>query len=210
MLDLIFVEVAVICLHLFVENFIGRLRIPLERISRIAHTLNVIYSVASLIGLLWWLYLVATHLSRHSFCGSFEFAEDLSRFYFWSKLWEGISDLNSVTFRGYPINSHFRIHHYTTPIFAWLGWRTRSAHAFYFMGMNLFMHFMVYLWHGNIQIPIFKPLIRFWQYVQLLGGILLCAIAYFQCATSTWVDLIPAVLFSTYFVLFQFEIANEK
>jgi hypothetical protein len=139
--------------------------------------------------------------------------------YFWAKLWEGLVDLSLVTMRGFPVHIHFRLHHYSTPIFAWLGWRTASSHGYTFMLLNLFMHVMVYAFHGGLRSDLLHGCIRRWQYVQLFGGMSLCLLAFASrlsghpCGSDeglvSWLgDTVPAALYLMYYFLFRIELRD--
>jgi hypothetical protein len=159
--------------------------------------------------LVWWIGLAP---QIRLFCGQVEHSS-LLRVYFYSKLWELI-DLVMCSLRGIPINAHFRVHHYTTPVFAFLGLVTRSSSSFVFMGLNLFMHVMVYAFHAGFQPNVLKRMIRFWQNVQLLGGSALAGVALLMryagspCSYSVFGDLIPPCLYMTYYVLFLKELRD--
>lgn len=137
--------------------------------------------------------------------------------YFASKLAEA-ADLLLVSARGIPVVPHFRFHHYTTPLFAYVGWQSRSAHGAVFLLLNAAMHVMVYAFHAGYQPAALKTAIRRWQYVQLLGGgalgiaALLSRLAGLPCSADGGylADLVPPVLFSAYFILFQMELQLEE
>jgi hypothetical protein len=199
---------------------------PRVDLARLNHTLNLFYSLASLLGLLVSTWILAHHSSLFSsldnlLCSELPASLDtVQRVYFYSKLWEGLLDLNIVTARGFPIIAHFRWHHYTTPCFAYLGVLTRSSHSALFMLLNLTMHALVYFFLSGRRYDSLKRVIRMWQYVQLLGGVALCiASLYFRvagnpCTRADWIgvlgDTLPALLFLLYLHLFQLELELEK
>ena len=144
--------------------------------------------------------------------------------YFASKLYEG-KDLLIVSARGYPIHSHFRYHHYTTPLFAWVGLQSRSAHGLLFLVLNTVMHVFVCTFLSGYQPPWLKLLLRRWQWVQLGGGFITACLALLQrvsgapCTESAaagggtlvaWAaDVVPPLLFAMYACLFLKELADE-
>ncbi len=209
---------AIVGLHTFVERVLApRKVVNAEAVALLGKCWCALYSVASLLGLLWWLWLAATRVPLASLlCGHVATDSGLWEAYFWSKLFEGVLDLTTVTLR-FPVNAHFRYHHYTTPVFAWLGRQTHASHAFVFMGLNLFMHAMVYAFHAGLHPAWLRPTIRFWQNVQLLGGISLAAVAVVArgalgrpCSPESWLgDAVPPLLFALYFVLFLDELREE-
>jgi hypothetical protein len=208
---LIAVELMIVGLHQLVERNLAP-RKDSAWLRRICYFFNLLYSVASLLGLVWWLYLLSLRPSvLWTICDQLNSEAYVPFFavYFFSKLWEGVIDLNVVTLRAIPVSVHFRVHHYTTPVFAWIGWAGHAPHAFLFAGLNLFMHVMVYAWHGGVQPRIVLPLIRFWQHVQLLGGIAVAVLSFSLCSQASIVDLVPAACFATYYVLFQQELRQE-
>jgi hypothetical protein len=192
--------------------------------SKWLHRLGPLYSAGySLASAVWFVYgcvyVVPVLLSTSFYCSILPPSPEVDTFlfvYFLSKLVEVI-DLVSVTARGYPVNLHFRVHHYTTPLFGYVGWMSRSAHGASFALANLLMHVMVYAFHSGFQPPQLKSCLRFWQHVQLSTGILLALAACWRrwnglaCTSVTgWsADLIPPLLFATYYVLFQRELAEE-
>ena len=78
-----------------------------------------------------------------------------------------------------------------------------------------------YAFHAGLQHAWLKRAIRFWQYVQLLGGASLALLAFgarvrgsSSCRGAAGVmgvasELVPAALFLGYFVLFQGELSAE-
>ncbi len=209
----------VVGLHALVERGLApRKVVNVATVAALGKCWCGLYAVASFLGLLWWLSLAAREVPSSLLCGHITTESALWEAYFWSKLFEGVIDLTTVTLR-FPINAHFRYHHYTTPVFAWLGWHTHSTHSFGFMGMNLFMHAMVYAFHAGagVHVPWLRPMIRFWQNVQLLGGIGLATVAVYArgalgrpCSLDSWLgDVVPPLLFALYFVLFLDELREE-
>lgn len=208
----------IVVVHLFVERTRNKRDTPLlSKINRTANLLYSLFSLVSLVGAVYALYLDFIVPAR-VLPGTLLYCADVRGthttpwliVYFWAKLWEGLVDLTVTTLRGIPTHIHFRVHHYTTPIFAWLGWYTGSAHGYCFMLLNLYvpslhplcpeclvlfvlparpvaadlvsstMHVFVYAWHGGVRIPILFRVIRLWQSVQLHGGTLLCLLALSQ------------------------------
>jgi hypothetical protein len=214
-MELVAVTGVIVGLHACVERVVApRKMVDPGVAALVGKCWNNVYSAASLLGLLWWLWIVAsTRVPLASLlCGRVAPDSALWEVYFWSKLAEGIMDLTTVTLR-FPIIAHFRWHHYTTAVFAWLGWQTNASHAFVFMGLNLFMHAMVYAFHGGFNSPLLHRTIRFWQNVQLLGGIGMASIAIVArlagrpCSPESWLgDVVPPLLFALYFVLFLDEL----
>ena len=187
----------------------------LFRIAQFSKVANAFYALVSFSLLLFWFSSIP--LCSSFVCGHMDSsASQLFVFYFWSKLWEGLIDLPTCSLR-FPVNAHFRVHHYTTPIFAYLGMVTLASHAFVFMGLNLFMHVMVYAFHAGFQPNFLLRAIRFWQNVQLLGGIFLSSIALAHrvfgnpCSAESFLgDVVPPILFGTYYWLFQLELREAK
>ena len=218
-MELLGVTAVVIGMHAVVERVLvprGVLAKHVEAVAVVGKLWCALYSVASLVGLLWWL-LLATHVPVGTLlCGRVATGSLLWDAYFWSKLLEGLFDLTTVTLR-FPVNAHFRYHHYTTPVFASLGMMSNASHAFLFMGLNLFMHVMVYAFHAGVHIWWLRPTIRFWQNVQLFGGMLAAAIALGArgilgrpCSPESWLgDAVPPLLFALYYVLFLDELREE-
>jgi hypothetical protein len=157
MMVLFVVEAIIVGLHFLVERVIaGRVLVNVSVVASLSHLFNAVYSVASLIGFVWWLRVaVRAFDSTNWLCGEVGEPSALFEAYFWSKLHEGVVDLTTCSLR-FQINQHFRWHHYTTPMFAYLGWQSRSSHSFVFMGLNLWMHVMVYAHHAGIHSPFLK------------------------------------------------------
>ena len=190
-------------------------------LATVGKTNNYFYSAASglmfLAGTVFLLPDILLH-SLYFSCGLISPRHEwLLELYFWSKLWEGLWDLSIVTLRGFPIHIHFRLHHYSTPIFAWLGLVTRSTHGAVFLLLNTFMHLMVYAFHGGFQPPWLKSAVRGFQWVQLGGGMLVSGVSYLQedrCGVLPPYDVVhtvvPGGLYALYLVLFQFELRDER
>lgn len=225
-----------------------------NRYHAFAHMLTGGYVLVSLTHFVWGLYVLGPHLLGYDsgerapppgephthhprrtifsslWCGKLPETEAVTQvlfFYFACKIWEGI-DLVTVTLRGYPIIAHFRLHHYTTPLFAYLGWVSRSHHGALFLLLNTLMHVMVYAFFTSerMRTKILIRAIRFWQYVQLLTGIVVGLLAGYEywvgggpCSPSPpgspvawsdgWSDTVPAALFVLYLCLFQLELRHE-
>lgn len=181
------------------------------------------YAIASALAFVYAAAVLLPHLSQSSvYCGclpSSDAVDGVLRWYFLSKLVEA-TDLVLVTLRGFPVSRHFQVHHYTTPLFAYVGWQSRSAHGATFCLLNLFMHAMVYTFHAGYQPALLLRALRLWQHVQLLGGTVLAVGACWQRAQGTpcttddamgWLaDALPPALYLTYYVLFQQELAEER
>lgn len=211
LLVLAFVEVTIIGVHQVIERRCLPFKYAVQ-LRPLANGLNIVYGIASLLGLLWWIDLSISDPAAIflRLCEPIPNVSTVfSSVYFYSKLWEGVVDLTTVSLRGIPVALHFRVHHYTTPIFAWIGLHQRTPPGFLFAGLNLFMHALVYLWHGGVQVPFFKPLIRGWQHVQLLGGIVAYLLFYLISPCSTLEDIVPTLLFAVYYGLFQLELREE-
>jgi hypothetical protein len=219
-MELAAVTCAIVGVHTIVERILApRKTVTAETAARVGKYWTSVYAVVSLLGLVWWLRIATTRVPLASLlCGhvATDSALPLWEAYFWSKLFEGIFDLTTVTFR-FPINAHFRWHHYSTPAFAWLGWQTNASHAFVFMGLNLAMHVMVYAYHAGAQFPLLFRALRRWQNVQLLGGISVATFAVIArligraCSPESWLgDIVPALLFASYYVLFLDELRQEE
>ena len=224
----------IITVHLLVERHLFR-RDPVPRrdtpfLAGVNRVNALAYSIFSAISFFYCVYSLIELFQQSKpgfrvykllYCGDFRVHRLRTALiiYFWAKLWEGLLDLNLVTLRGIPIHIHFRLHHYTTPIFAWLGLATGSAHGFTFMLLNLWMHICVYAWHGGVRLPALHRFIRLFQYVQLFGGIAVCALAFVgrlsgaSCTAADgllgWAaDTIPALLFYMYYRLFLIELRD--
>lgn len=202
-------------------------------LSRLSKIDQMVYSLVSFVGALfgsYYLYLyVSDPFSQPLFslrsplaCGALRHptAQLLLEVYFWSKLYEA-HDLVVVIARGYPINAHFVVHHISTPLFAWVGYVSCSAHGMSFLVLNCIMHTMLYAFFAGFSYNWLKSLLRFWQNVQLWGGILLCSMALSErlqgrpctrqegVAMGWYADTWPIILFLTYFALFRLELAEE-
>ena len=153
---------------------------PSSRLHPCAKAYTALYALASAVGAIAAAVVTWPHLHvAQPHCGAlpvtFPVAVVLFA-YFVSKLVEA-TDLVLVTLRGFPIATHFRVHHYTTPLFGWLGLVSRSHHGAVFMLLNLVMHGMVYAFHAGCHSPLLKAAIRCWQYVQLCVGVALSGAA---------------------------------
>jgi hypothetical protein len=207
--------------HLCVEHCAPRLG---TRVHPVMCLHNGMYALASLVGVLYASAMLWPTVTELSFPESLYCRppvgllpntdmDHLFLVYFLSKMWEAF-DLVLVTLRGLPISLHFRVHHYTTPLFAWVFLQTRSAHGASFMWLNLLMHTMVYSWFAGVQHRFLLRAIRVWQYVQLLGGAGLALAAACTCPSSELPfaagEVLPATLYLIYFVLFQLELREER
>lgn len=83
------------------------------------------------------------------------------------------------------------------------------------MGLNLAMHVMVYAFHAGFQPDSLKKALRFGQRVQLWGGSMLALIALLNrirgspCSPQSFVgDLVPPILYMTYYMLFLQELRD--
>lgn len=120
--------------------------------------------------------------------------------------------------RGFPIHPHFRWHHRTTPLLAWVFLTSRSLHGIAFLVLNAVMHAMLYTFLSGVigQPPWLKAAIRRWQYVQLLGGALLAASACAQrvgglCPNGSITDdCVPLGLYLLYLFLWRMELRDEQ
>lgn len=130
---------SIVSLHLFIEYVPRKQDSP--NLAWLNRTANLSYGIFSFLSLSLSLYILRVEIIprnssvlwyRLPYCANIHgyWVDVVLLVYFWSKLWEGVVDLTVVTLRGIPIHIHFRLHHYTTPIFAWLGWRAGTAHGY--------------------------------------------------------------------------------
>jgi len=208
--------------------------------SNLSHFLTFGYAVVSachfFAGIVFLLPYLTENIGNDTlWCGQLpSTAEDaggwidwILKVYFWCKLWECM-DLITVTLRGYPVIAHFRWHHYTTPIFGYFGWASRSHHGALFLLLNTFMHAMAYVFHSfpSCRVRWLHRCIRSHQNVQLFVGTVTALLAWNMslkgtpCSplphdsplhwTSYFSDIVPALLFTLYFTLFRIELRDEK
>eukprot|EP00457_Paulinella_chromatophora_P004673 gb/GEZN01004685.1/.p1 GENE.gb/GEZN01004685.1/~~gb/GEZN01004685.1/.p1 ORF type:complete len:604 (+),score=72.03 gb/GEZN01004685.1/:25-1836(+) len=130
--------------------------------------------------------------------------------YFYSKLFE-FQDLCWVQLRGFPISPHFRFHHLTTPILAYLMWTRPTFPAVFFMAANVLMHTILYLylsWLGLRPIRWLWYVVQVWGQCQLYIGIIFSVLYLRTCGAEPAIS-IPLFLLFCYAVLHWFEMLEE-
>ena len=224
----VYMSAFIIAFHIVIrwvakEKLISNLA-PLALINKIV---NIYYSLFSLAWLLVCVYemtrLIQSKSLVLSFCHPQRLPEYVLYGYYMSKLHEGIMDLSIVTLRfGHDgTNAHFLVHHFSTPVLAFFFLISRSTHGLIFMLFNLIMHVAVYAFHAGLRSASLFSFIRTWQYVQLGGGFFFAIFSLVQklvvedCPSfngtlSIYADLIPALLYLSYYVLFLDEIKQYE